>query len=157
MSDYLLCNYPTNHGDGSFSFCFKEKGHDGKHHPGRHKMNTASIQNELRQWIETRLGLKAMHPKERGRRAGEEVLELMQVLGVDRTEAHRLVDHVYDKPVGDLRQELGGAALTLLGCAEGTGYNLGVCAEDELKRILELPPEKFQKRQSENIRDGIGE
>jgi hypothetical protein len=114
------------------------------------------IQQQIRLWIVTRLGQKAMNLPERGRRAFEESAEVGQALGVTREEAHRIVDHVFDKPVGQLSQELGGAALTLLACAEASKNNLGNCVTNELARIHSLPKEKFQKRQEQNILDGIG-
>lgn len=120
-------------------------------------MDTALMQSQIRLWVVTRLGEEAMNPHERGRRGTEEHLELFQVVGGTREEAHRLVDHVFDKPVGDAEQELGGCALTLLACAEGLNYHLGECAQNELMRIFSLPMEKFQKRQAQNVVDGIGD
>lgn len=119
-------------------------------------MDTSNIQKQIRIWVETRLGKEAMNYPERGRRSLEENLELGQALGVTREEAHRLVDHVFDKPLGEIQQELGGAALTLSAAAEAAGFNLGECAQAELDRVYSLPMEKFQKRQAENVRDGIG-
>lgn len=118
-------------------------------------MDTSYIQQQIRIWVESRLGKEAMDTHERGRRHHEESTELFQALGGTREEAHRIVDHVFDKPIGDPVQELGGAILTLLGCAEGKGVELGHCAHKELTRIFALPPEKFQKRQEENIRNGV--
>lgn len=43
----------------------------------------------------------------------EEALELVQSLGYDREKAHTLVDYVFDRPVGEKRQELGGVMVTL--------------------------------------------
>ncbi len=120
-------------------------------------MDTGYIQEQIRVWVETRLGVKAMHTHERALRSLEETLELGQTLAVTREEAHKLVDHVFDKEVGDTYQELGGAALTLLACASGCHANLGDAIHRELTRIYSLPMEKFQKRQAENIANGIGE
>lgn len=119
-------------------------------------MFTGEIQTQIRLWVETRLGLDAMHPHERGMRSLEETLELFQTLHGTREEAYRLVDHVFNKAPGHTRQELGGAALTLLACAEGCAFNLGDCAQAELDRVFSLPMEKFQKRQAQNVVDGIG-
>jgi hypothetical protein len=51
--------------------------------------------------------------EERLLRMGEEVNELMQTGGVTREQAHALVDQVYDNPIGDMEQELGGVMVTL--------------------------------------------
>jgi hypothetical protein len=98
-----------------------------------------------------------MEPHERGMRSLEENIELGQSVGVTREEAHRLVNHVFDKKPGYTSQELGGAALTLLACADGCGYLLSECALAELHRIEQSPREKFSKRQTENAANGIGE
>jgi hypothetical protein len=137
----------------------EEKDYEGERFIGTEevKMDTLDIQERTRQWIESRLGEKAMNLHERGLRQYEESNELAQALGVSLLEALRIVIHVYSKKIGDIEQELGGAALTLLGCAEGFGMHLGWCAEKELGRIESLPPEKFRKRQDQNVRDGIGE
>lgn len=50
---------------------------------------------------------------ERCSRFIEEALELVQALGYDREKAHVLVDYVFDRPVGEKRQELGGVMVTL--------------------------------------------
>ncbi len=120
-------------------------------------MDTEFIQQQIRVWVETRLGNNAMNPHERGRRSFEENAELFQALGGTREEAYRIVDHVFDKPVGLVSQELGGCALTLLAAAEGCNHNLGDCAQKELVRIFDLPMEKFRKRQEQNVVDGIGD
>lgn len=120
-------------------------------------MDTADIQKRIRRWIETRLGTGAMNPRERALRCVEEVAELAQSLNVSLEEFERIGQHVWAKPIGDVRQELGGAALTLLGCADGVGELLGQAAIRELERIESLPPEKFRRRQLENIQNGIGE
>lgn len=118
--------------------------------------DTIEIQKRIRRWVESRLGPAAMYLHERGMRASEENIELVQCCGVTREEYHALVDHVYDKPVGDIHQELGGAALTLLALADGAAHVLSQCADRELERIESLPPEKFRKRQEENVANGIG-
>lgn len=120
-------------------------------------MNTADMQEQIKMWVVTRLGSEAMRCHERGLRSSEENAELVQAFGVTREEAHRIIDRVFNKPVGDIKQELGGAMLTLLACAESAGCNLGMAAQDELDRIFLLPMEKFRSRQDQNVKDGIGE
>ncbi len=51
--------------------------------------------------------------EERALRFAEESLELVQAEGVTREQAHALVDQVFDKPVGEIEQELGGTLVTL--------------------------------------------
>jgi hypothetical protein len=97
-----------------------------------------------------------MDSKERATRMLEEALELAQAMGVDTYTAALLWNQVYSKPPGVVWQELGGAALTLLACAESSGEVLSQCADRELERIETLLPEKFQKRQDMNAQMGIG-
>ena len=120
-------------------------------------MDTVDIQKRVRRWVETRLGVDAMRPHERAMRMLEEAVELAQALGVSEEEFLHIGAIVWTKPTGEFRQELGGAALTLLGCADGCGEILSECAFKELQRIESLPPEKFQRRQALNAEAGIGE
>jgi hypothetical protein len=118
--------------------------------------NSTEIQHRLRNWVESRLGKRAMARHERAMRMLEEAIELAQALGVSQSDARRIWIHVYSKPPGAPEQELGGAALTLLACAEGCGFTLSHCAEKELCRIESLPQEKFRKRQALNASLCIG-
>jgi len=118
--------------------------------------DSVEIQKRMRRWVESRLGKAAMLPHERGLRHLEEANELAQALGVSETEAVAVTSHVYRKPPGDPVQELGGAGVTLLACADGAGYILSQCTEKELIRIEGLPYEKFRNRQIQNAENGIG-
>ena len=120
-------------------------------------MDSIDIQKRIRRWVESRLGIAAMAPRERAMRMLEESLELAQAIGVGPSAALTLCAHVYLKPPGNVRQELGGAALTLLACADGCGEVLSQCADRELNRIEIASPEKFRKRQAENAANGVGE
>lgn len=71
----------------------------------------------------------------RRRRLLEEALEAQQAAGGDRLEAHRLVDYVHGRPVGDPAQEIGGVALTLSGLASALRVNLQEAAMVELARF----------------------
>jgi hypothetical protein len=50
---------------------------------------------------------------ERNHRFLEEALELVQSLGCTKSEALQLVDYVYGRNVGQVRQEIGGVMVTL--------------------------------------------
>ncbi|MBY0559912.1 MAG: hypothetical protein K2Q04_08670 [Hyphomicrobium sp.] len=71
---------------------------------------------------------------ERNHRFLEEALELVQSLGCTRAEAKALVDYVYDRPVGEPMQELGGTMTTLCALANAHDFDVASAAGDELAR-----------------------
>jgi hypothetical protein len=72
---------------------------------------------------------------ERGDRLLEEVLELLQSKGYDRSRVATLVDYVYGRPPGEPSQEVGGVMVTLAGFCSIAGLNMHVDGERELSRI----------------------
>ena len=71
-------------------------------------------QIDVASWLQKVFSHEAMYDyTERNSRFLEEALELVQALGYDREKAHVLVDYVFDRPVGEKRQELGGVMVTL--------------------------------------------
>lgn len=34
---HILCNHPTKHPDGTISYCWRDKGHDGDHKPAKYE------------------------------------------------------------------------------------------------------------------------
>lgn len=83
---------------------------------------------------------------QRGLRMLEEAIEAYQAAGCDRAMAHKLVDYVFDRPVGELFQELGGLSVTLLALAEAAGMNVDLAERVEIARVLAKPPEYFAQR-----------
>lgn len=74
---------------------------------------------------------------ERNHRFLEEALELVQALGCTKDEAHKLVDYVYGRAVGDPPQEVGGVMVTLAALCLANGMDMDAAAETELSRILQ--------------------
>lgn len=112
------------------------------------KVTLEELQQRISAWVIDRLGEKVFQDKEeRGLRSLEEQIELGQALGIPRERALRLVNVVYDKPVGDLRQEFAGSLLTLLAAASSAGINLLEVCEEEVIRVEGLPHRLFQKTQ----------
>lgn len=83
---------------------------------------------------------------ERNFRFFEEAAELVQARGLTRELAHRLVDYVYDRPVGEPYQEVGGVMVTLASLCEVAELDMQECAELELDRINQ--PEIIEKVRS---------
>jgi len=72
---------------------------------------------------------------ERGDRLLEEVLELLQATGYDRTRVATLVDYVFGRPVGEPAQEVGGVMVTLAAFCWVTGLDMHADGARELARI----------------------
>ncbi|HGM7277995.1 TPA: hypothetical protein ACKQCT_004689, partial [Stenotrophomonas maltophilia] len=72
---------------------------------------------------------------ERGDRLLEEVLELLQAHGYDRTRVSTLVDYVFGRPVGEPVQEVGGVMVTLAGYCWVAGLDMHANGQAELDRI----------------------
>lgn len=72
---------------------------------------------------------------ERNHRFLEESLELVQSLGCTASEAHQLVDYVFNRPVGDPPQEVGGVMVTLAALCSAADIDMAEAGEIELKRI----------------------
>lgn len=72
---------------------------------------------------------------ERNHRFLEEALELVQSLGCTKSEAEQLVDYVFNRPVGEPIQEVGGVMVTLAALCNAAGLNMMEGAETELARI----------------------
>lgn len=72
---------------------------------------------------------------ERTHRFLEEALELAQAADCHRSEAHQLVEYVFNRPVGEAYQEVGGVVVTLAGLCSCLNIDMNEAAEDELERI----------------------
>ncbi len=72
---------------------------------------------------------------ERGDRLLEEVLELLQAHGYDKTRVATLVDYVFGRPVGEPAQEVGGVMVTLAGYCWVAGLDMHANGQAELDRI----------------------
>ena len=84
---------------------------------------------------------------ERGARVGEEGIETMQSCGVSREQAHKIVDMVYDKPVGHLPQEIAGVAFTLLALCANRGLRLDEVVHAEMVRFKSKDPQHYRDKQ----------
>jgi hypothetical protein len=114
---------------------------DTRSHPGVQAMAGhvgATLQRRTGNWVETAFGKKAAGDiNERNCRFFEEASELVQVTGLPREFAHQLVDYVYDRPVGELRDEIGGTVLTLMALCNAVGQSALSCGDDTLAKAWE--------------------
>lgn len=84
--------------------------------------------------------------EQRGIRMVEEAIEGGQACGCSAEMIHRLVDHIYSKPVGELSQELGGIGVTVLALAEAAGIDSDHAERTEVARVLSKPLKHFADR-----------
>lgn len=107
-------------------------------------------QIKVANWVEEAFGLQQARSVEyRGLRFVEEAIELAQSCDCKLETLHQLIDHIYSRPKGDLRQELGGVGLTLLALANAAGMSADAAEQEELERVLSKPLEMFKKRNEE--------
>lgn len=96
----------------------------------------AGFQDRVAPWLQECFGPEiAANRIERNHRFLEEALELVQANGCTRDEAHQLVDYVFSRPVGELRQEVGGVMVTLAALCLASGAHMHLDGETELARI----------------------
>jgi NTP pyrophosphatase (non-canonical NTP hydrolase) len=92
---------------------------------------------------------------QRGLRLVEEAIETAQACGCDPAMLHRLIDHVYAKPVGDLAKELGGLGVTLLALAEAAGVSADEAEKHEIERVRAKPLSHFAARNAAKAAAGF--
>lgn len=99
-------------------------------------MDESSLENRISNWLITCFGETIANDHiERNHRFLEEALELVQANGCTINEAHELVDYVFGRPKGDIKQEVGGAVLTLAALCFSSRVNMLESAEEELDRV----------------------
>jgi hypothetical protein len=93
-------------------------------------------QSRVLEWMLSCFGAEISDDKiERNHRFLEESLELVQSTGCTRSEAHQLVDYVFDRPVGETFQEVGGVMVTLAALCLANRLDMDIAGETELSRI----------------------
>lgn len=103
--------------------------------PGRATPND-SFQGRVRPWMMACFGAEiSADGAERNHRFLEESLELVQACGCTASEAHKLVDYVYGRPVGVREQEVGGVMVTLAALCLAQDLDMHDAGETELARI----------------------
>lgn len=94
--------------------------------------------------------------QERCLRLVEEVIELAQVMNINPGIINRILERVMLRPVGDLRNEISGVALTLHALAAVVQVDIPTVCEEALKSIESKDPEFFRNKQKSKFHDGIG-
>ncbi len=98
-------------------------------------------------WARRAFGeVEATNLPQRGIRLLEEAIEAYQACGGDAATAHKLVAYVFDRPPGEVGQELGGVAVCVLALAAAAGLSAEEEECREVARVLDKPVEEFTAR-----------
>ena len=117
---------------------------------------TTVIQKEIAEWVDRAFGAQCRWSrKERAMRVLEEAIELAQSSGITMLECDALSEHVYDRPVGEIRQEAAGVAVTLLAFAEAHHMNLAEVTDEEVKRVLGKDLDELRRKHNQKKAAGI--
>lgn len=72
-------------------------------------MDMILYQERIDNWMLNTFGEEILSDrKERSHRFAEEAIELLQATGYTKEELLTMIDYVYNRPVGEVRQEVGG-------------------------------------------------
>ena len=105
------------------------------------------MQGLAAQWVTERLGRACLLNRyERALRVLEEATELAQAEGVYQDDARRVVDYVFNRPVGEPKLEAAGTAVALLAWAEAADNNLRSLIETELHRLTDITAAQVQAK-----------
>ena len=109
----------------------------------------------MRKWVTETFGLQCFESlQERASRVTEEAIELAQVCEVPQEYVQKILERVYSRDVGEIHQEIGGVATTLLALTENIGEDLEVLIEQEISRIEAGGKTKFKKKHLEKLAAG---
>jgi hydroxypyruvate isomerase len=107
-------------------------------------------------WATSHLGVECLHDVvERSRKSVEEAAEFAQAVGLDESEALRIVMHVFSKKPGVVTQELAGCLMTVLLSATALNQDLFRLMSDELSRVELVSPDMIQAKQEQKFQAGI--
>jgi NTP pyrophosphatase (non-canonical NTP hydrolase) len=98
-------------------------------------------------WARKAFGdVEATSVPQRGLRLLEEAIEAFQACGGDEAMAHKLVKFVFEREPGQIGQELGGVAVTVLLLASAAGLSADEEECREVHRVLSKPLREFTDR-----------
>lgn len=102
------------------------------------RQKAVPFQSGVAEWMMECFGPQIASDKtERNHRFLEEALELVQACGCTDEEAHKLVDYVFGREIGERSQEVGGVMVTLAALCLAQDLDMQACAETELARITQ--------------------
>lgn len=120
-------------------------------------MKAMNFQSRVDKWMNDCFGEDvAKNKAERNFRFIEESIELAQSCNASKEDVLKLVDYVFSRPKGEIKNEVGGVMVTLLALCSAYEISNDDCTKSEIDRITE--PEmmaKIRKKwESKKIKDG---
>lgn len=114
--------------------------------------SASSYQERVEKWLEACFppSVRA-NRSERTHRFLEEALELAQANDCSRSDALALLEYVFDRPKGQVDQEVGGVMVTLASLCSATGLNMSDSGDRELDRNWTRIDEIRSKQKSKPI------
>lgn len=107
-----------------------------------------SFQQKVKSWVLVCFGKKIANDiPERNQRFFEEATELVQSTGLSKSECYQLVDYVYNRPVGETNQEVGGVMVTLAALCAALNINMDEAGNTEIERVQTIK-EKIRAKQA---------
>ena len=119
-------------------------------------LSTESFQDCVNKWMFECFGEDI--PKdtiERNYRFLEEALELVQACGCTKNAAHQLVNYVFNRPIGDKAQEVGGVLVTLAALGSAQSIDIQGAGENELIRIWDNVNQIREKQRNKPLRSPL--
>jgi len=93
------------------------------------------FQQRVQSWLMATFSMDVCRDQqERCHRLIEETLELVQSLGMTASDAHLLVDYVFNRPIGEPAQEVGGVMNTLAALCNAVDIDMEMAGDAELTR-----------------------
>lgn len=118
---------------------------------------TDSRQRKVLAWAVDNFGWIAKNRDERAVRLAEEAIEVAQAEGVPLDVVMTVAQRVYSRPVGDLKREIGGVAITLDALAENVGLSVTEEAEREFARVLSKDKDWWTRKHGEKVAAGTAD
>lgn len=106
-------------------------------------------------WAKRVFGSCVLSQKERALRILEEAIEVTQAAGINEDTVRRMVDRVYYRSVGNLREEMGGLLVTALAMCEVLGVDGDELERDEMERVLSLDESFIQEKHKAKVAQGL--
>ena len=107
------------------------------------------------QWCIAAFGSDQANITQRALRLLEESIEAYQAAEGDRAMGHELLNYVFDRPPGEIQQELGGVGIGVLALAAAAGCSADEAERREVDRVMSKPLSHFAARNQAKIDAGF--